>query len=126
MGESIQSLERRRNEIAQQIAGLGDLRPGSVTAIRKKCGKAGCCCTKEDHPGHGPHWRLTYKSVGRSQTESLTGSAIAKAEREIAEFRRFQELTQEFVDLSTRICRARPVEVAGPEEKKRQKRSRKK
>lgn len=123
MGESIQSLERRRNEIAQQIASLGDLRPGSVTAIRKKCGKPGCCCTGAEHPGHGPHWRLTYKTGGRSQTESLTGSAIAKAEREIAEFRRFQELSREFVDLSTRICRVRPAE-AGPEEKKLRKRSR--
>jgi hypothetical protein len=126
MGESIQGLERRRSEIAQQIASLGDLRPGSVTAIRKKCGKPGCCCTREDHPGHGPHWRLTYKSGGRSQTESLTGSAIAKAEREIAEFRRFQELSREFVDLSTRICRARLSESSGPGEKKRPKRSRKK
>ena len=123
MGETIQALERRRLEIAEQIAGLGDMRPGSVTAIRKKCGKAGCCCTREGHPGHGPHWRLTYKRGGRSQTESLTGSAIAKAEREIAEFRRFQELSREFVELSTRICRVRPAETAEPEEKKRPKRS---
>lgn len=123
MGESIQTLERRRQEIAQQIANLGDLRPGSVTAIRKKCGKAGCCCTREDHPGHGPHWRLTYKSGGRSLSESLTGSAIAKAEREIAEFRKFQDLSREFVDLSMQICRARPAGAGAPEEKKRPKRS---
>ena len=123
MGESIQALERRRQEIAQQIANLGDLRPGSVTAIRKKCGKAGCCCTREDHPGHGPHWRLTYKSGGRSLSESLTGSAIAKAEREIAEFRKFQDLSREFVDLSMQICRARPEGTGAPEEKKRPKRS---
>lgn len=121
MAETLHSLERRRNEIAQQITGLGDLRPGSVTAIHKKCGKPGCCCTREDHPGHGPHWRLTYKSGGRSLTESLTGAAIAKAEGEIAEFRRFQQLSREFVEISTRICQLRPAEAAGLQEKKRPK-----
>jgi len=125
MAETLQSLERRRNEIAQEITGLGDLRPGSVTAIHKKCGKSGCCCTREDHPGHGPHWRLTYKSGGRSLTESLTGTAIAKAEGEIAEFRRFQQLSREFVEISTRICQLRPAEPAGLQEKKRPKPSRK-
>jgi hypothetical protein len=126
MGESINGMERRRRAVAEEISGLGDLRPGSVTAIHKKCGKAGCCCTGAEHPGHGPHWRLTYKSGGRSLSESLTGPAIAKAEREIAEFRRFQELSREFVDLSARICRARPVESGRHEEKKRRKPSSKK
>lgn len=89
--KSIQSLERRRNDIAQQIGELGDLRPGSVTAIRKKCGKANCCCLDNGHPGHGPHWRLTYKRDGRTYTESLTGAAIEKAEGEVAVFRKFQQ-----------------------------------
>jgi hypothetical protein len=125
MAETLQSLERRRNAIAQQIADLGDMRPGSVTAIHKKCGKPSCCCTGEDHPGHGPHWRLTYKSRGRSLTESLTGAAIAKAEGEIAEFRRFQQLSRELIEISTRICQIRPAEPVGLQEKKRQMRSRK-
>jgi hypothetical protein len=121
MGESLQALERRRSEIAQEISGLGDLRPGSVTAIHKKCGKSGCCCTREDHPGHGPHWRLTFKTGGRTQSKSLTGAAIAKAEGEIAEFRRYQQLTREFVEINTRICQLRPAESSGPQEKKRRK-----
>jgi hypothetical protein len=126
MAESIQSLERRRNDIAQQIARLGDFRPGSVTAIRKKCGKANCCCTDEGHPGHGPHWRLTYKIDGRTYTESLTGAAIRKAEGEIAEFRKFQELSREFVEVNTAICQLRPVDSTGLQEKKRPKASKRK
>jgi hypothetical protein len=123
MAETIQSMERRRDDIVQQIAGLGDLRPGSVTAIRKKCGKANCCCLDDKHPGHGPHWRLTYKIDRRSYTESLTGDAIPKAEREIAEFRKFQQLSREFVEVNTAICQRRSVDSAGLEEKKRPKAS---
>jgi hypothetical protein len=52
--------------------------------------------------------------------------AIKKAEREIEEFRRFQQLSREFVELSTRICRVRPLEGQRSQEKKRQTRSSKK
>ena|SRR5262245_6178644 len=123
MGESIPSLERRRHDIAQRIMGLSDFRPGSVTAVRKKCGKENCCCLDEDHPGHGPHWRLTYKIDGKTYTESLTGGAIEKAEREVAEFRKFQQLSREFVEVNTTICQLRSVDATGRQEKKRPKAS---
>jgi hypothetical protein len=124
MTESLQVLERKRTAILEKIGTLGDLRPGSLTTTQGKCGKAECCCKQPDHPGHGPHWRITYKVEGKTRSESLyEEAAIRKAEREIDEFRRFQQLSREFVDLSTRICRARPVESAGLQEKKRQKAS---
>ena len=37
-------------------------------------------------------------------------AAVKKAEREIAEFRRFEELRQTLVEVSQKICRLRPVE----------------
>ena len=127
MSESLKALERKRAEVLQQIASVGDLRPGSLTTTQGKCGKAECCCKQPDHPGHGPHWRITYKVEGKTKSESLyEEAAIKKAEREIDEFRRFQQLSREFVDLSTRVCRARPTEAAEPQEKKRPTRSSKK
>jgi hypothetical protein len=61
-------------------------------------------------------------------TEALpTGAAVRKAEREIAAFRRFQQLSEELVEVSEQICRLRPVEEAlTPQEKKRLRRSSKK
>ena len=123
MAETIETLEKRRSEIVERIGQLSDLRPGSVTAIRKKCGKANCCCLEPLHPGHGPHWRLTYKVEGTSRSESLTGDAIEKAEEEIAEFRKFQQLSREFVEVNTRICQLRRVEGRSGQEKKRPKAS---
>ncbi len=38
-----------------------------------------------------------------------TPASVRKAEREIAEFRKFQELSRSFVDLNEKICRLRPV-----------------
>jgi hypothetical protein len=54
-----------------------------------------------------------------------TPAATRKAEREVAEFRHFQQLSREFVATNAQICPLRPLE-AEPEtdqEKKQPKRS---
>jgi hypothetical protein len=125
MPDSLPNLENRRAGLINQIAQLGDFRPGSISATRGRCGNPNCHCHKPDDPGHGPNLRLTYKVDGKTVTETFpTVAAQRKAEREIAGFRQYQELSRELVDTSEKICRARPVEdTLTPEEKKRPKRS---
>ena len=123
MIDSLPELENRRSLLLHQIADLGDFRPGSISATRGRCGNPNCHCHKPDDPGHGPNLRLTYKAEGKTVTETFpTIGAQRKAEREIAGFRRYQELSRELVDTNEKICRARPVEeTLTPQEKKRQK-----
>lgn len=126
MTRTLDDLQQRRREIAQQIALLGDLRAGSVTSTSGRCGKSSCRCHQPGQPGHGPNLRLTYKVGGKSVSESLpTPAAIHKAEREVAEFRKFEQLSREFVDTNAEICRVRPTkdEPSTDQEKKRRKRS---
>ncbi len=122
---SLSDLEQQRSELLRQILELGDLRPGSISGTGGRCGTRGCHCHQEGDPGHAPHPRLTYKLGGKTVSESFAvPAARRKAEREISEFRRFQDLCRDFVDLNTKICRARPVEeTLTPQEKKRPKRS---
>ena len=122
--KSLEALEDRRTNIANQIAALGDLRCGSITSTTGRCGKPNCHCHLPEDPGHGPNLRLTYKVNRKTVTESLPDqSAARKAEREIAEFRKLQGLHQELIEVNTLICRLRPSEpdVLSPEEKKRPK-----
>jgi hypothetical protein len=124
--QSVTDLEHQRSELVTQFSRLDDLRPGSVTGIVRRCGKPTCHCARPDDPGHGPTLRLTYKVQGKSISEALpTSAAVRKAEREIAEFRKYQELSRAFVKISEKICRLRPVEETPPseQEKKRPKRS---
>lgn len=126
MPYSLAELEQQREVIAQQIAQLGDLRPGSITSTSGRCGRPSCRCHQPGQAGHGPNVRLTYKVHGKTVSESLpTPAAIHKAEREVAEFRRFQQLSQEFVETNAAICRLRPTadEPQTDQEKKRRKRS---
>lgn len=129
MPDSQEQLEQRCAEIVHQIGELGDLRPGSITPTSGRCGKSNCHCHQPGQPGHGPHSRLTYKVQGKTVTESLpTPAAVSKAEREVAAFRKFQQLCHDFVEVNTRLCRMRPVEEPAlePQEKKRPRRSAKK
>ncbi len=123
------SLEQQRAQIVEQIVQLGDLRCGSITSTTGRCGKANCRCHQPNQPAHGPNLRLTYKVQGKTVTESLPNpAAVSKVEREIAEFRKFQQLSREFVDVNAQICHLRPVEEEArtPQEKKRSRRSNKK
>lgn len=123
---SLSELQTRRAELLRSIAGLNDMRPGSIVGAVWRCGKSNCHCAQPDDPGHGPHLRLTYKWRGKTVTEALpTPAAVRKAEQEIAEFRTYQQLCRELVDVSEQVCRLRPIEDESltPQEKKRSKRS---
>ena len=122
MAESLPQLESRRTDLLRTLANLKDMRPGSVVGAVFRCGKSSCHCARPDDPGHGPTLRLTYKVQGKTISETLPAPAsVRKAEREIAEFRRFQELSRSFLEVNEKICRLRPVEeqALSEQEKKR-------
>jgi hypothetical protein len=128
MTQPLPRLESRRSELLLALAHLNDMRPGSIVGAVWRCGKTNCHCAQAKDPGHGPKLRLTYKTRGKTVTEALPSpAAVRKAEQEIAEFRKYQQLCQELVDVSEQICRQRPIEeVLTPEEKKRRNRSNRK
>ncbi len=125
MSQSLDVLEHQRAELIRQIAQLGDFRSGSITSITGRCGKPNCHCHQAHHPGHGPNFRLTYKVQGKTVTETFPSPASRRqAERQIAEFRKFQQLSRAFVEVNERICRQRPLPEgaeAAEQEKKRPK-----
>jgi hypothetical protein len=123
MPDSLVDLEKRRSAVMMEISKLGDFRPGSISATSGRCGNPNCHCHKPDDPGHGPNFRLTYKVSGKTVTESFPNPAAQrKAEREVATFRTYQELSRALIETNERICRARPVEdTLTSQEKKRRK-----
>jgi hypothetical protein len=122
MSESLAQLEAKRTKILEQFRNLTDLRPGSITAVVRRCGKPTCHCAKPGDAGHDPQFRLTRRIDGKTVTETFPSSAaLRKAQQEVAEYHRFQRLSEELVALNERICKLRPVEEGGwsRQEKKR-------
>ena len=128
MADSLPTAVEARSALLRQIGELGDFQPGSITSAIRRCGKTGCHCANSGDPGHGPHFQLTQKVAGKTVTQNLPSqAALRKAESEIAEFRRFQSLTSQLVDINREVCRLRPVEESlTPQEKKRPRPSAKK
>ena len=86
MSTPLSVLEQRRSSLLQQISELGDFRPGSITGTGGRCGTPSCHCHRDNDPGHAAHPRLTYKSDGKTVTESFPSPAAQrKAEAEIAD-----------------------------------------
>lgn len=111
MSHSLPGLEAKRSSILQQLVALGDLRPGSISAVVRRCGKPSCHCAKPNDPGHDPQLRLVRKVNGKSVAESFASpAAFRKAQREVAEFHRLQSLNAELVVVNEQICSLRPVE----------------
>src|SRR5438552_17415861 len=125
MPQSLSDLEQRRELIARRLTELGDLRPGSITATSGRCGKPECHCHQPGQPGHGPNYRLTRKVDGKTVSETFVSPAeLLKAQREVAAFHRFRELSRDLLEVNEKICHARPVEDAlTAQEKNRRKRS---
>jgi len=114
MRELLVDLERRRADLLDRLAQIGNFRPGSINALVRRCGKCGCRCARPGDPGHGPNLRLTYKLNGKTFSESLPDSTLVQMARlEIAEFRKFQRWSREFIDINVRICHLRYYELPG-------------
>jgi hypothetical protein len=126
MPDTLPELLDSRSYLLQELSHIGDFQPGSISSVHRRCGKPNCHCAQPKDPGHGPLRRLTQKIAGKALTQTLSSpSALRKAEREIAEFRRFQILVQQLIAVNQKICRLRPLagDEALPVKKKRQKHS---
>lgn len=111
MLDPLAALEADRSRLLEEFLRLGDLRPGSITAVVRRCGKPSCHCAKPNDPGHDPQFRLTRRRAGRSVTESFPNpAALRKAHQEVSEFHRLQKLNEDLVRINEQICELRPVE----------------
>jgi hypothetical protein len=129
MTHSLPELLESRSQILQELSQLGDLQPGSISSVTRRCGKSNCHCAQPHDAGHAPQQRLTQKICGKTVTQTLSSpGAVHKAEKEIAEFRRFQSLAQQLIEVNQRICRLRPIaseELTTAKKKRRKHSSRK-
>ena len=111
MTDALSALKADRSRLLDEFLHLGDLRPGSITAVVRRCGKPSCHCAKPNDPGHDPQFRLTRRVRGKTVTESFPNpAALRKAQHEVAEFHRLQTLSEDLVALNEKICQLRPVE----------------
>lgn len=103
-------LENERARLRAEIDTVGDFRPGSLSAVMRRCGKANCVCADPSHPGHGPQHILTKKIAGKTVSVHLRpGPELDKVTAEVANYRRFKTVVEKLIEVNENICQARPV-----------------
>lgn len=113
--ESIGELRRRREQLLAEMAAVGDMRPGSLVARYRRCGKPNCRCARDGERGHGPSFSLTHGVKGKTVTKVIPREAVERTREQIAECQRFRALAQEVVAASERLCDAELRQAAGPD-----------
>jgi hypothetical protein len=115
------SLLSRRDALLQELAAIGDFRPGALVSQYRKCGKPTCHCARPDSSGHGPYWLITHRTGGKTRSQAVPAVALERAKEQLEEYRRLRGLWRELIEVSERLCEARLVEDkdSAPEKKRR-------
>ncbi len=95
----IQTIERRIEKIKQSLRKIGDMRPGSLSIQSRSWG--------------GEYSHLSYTHHGKGHTEYVRKTRRKAVEKQTANYRKFRELTQEWVDLGIELCKLKAEDVEG-------------
>lgn len=82
----MQEIEKRIEQIKAELMQIGIMRPGSLSAQPRSRGRR--------------YWQLSYTHNGRSCTEYVPEERKEEIEEQVAAYRRFRELSREWVELS--------------------------
>jgi len=87
-------LQKRIHAIQLELARLGPMRPGCLSLQYRK--------PKEKS---GAYYQLSYTYQMKSKTEYVPAELVPQIEQELVEYKRYRELTAEWVDLSITLSR---------------------
>jgi len=98
------SLQRRIQQLQSQLAQLGPMHPGSLSEQYNICGTPGCQCKDAQQPRkHGPYHQLSFTWRGKSSSRFVRPPQVEAMREKVANYRRFRELTQEWVDRAVEL-----------------------
>lgn len=113
---TLESVEQHRLALRAELARVGAMRPGSLVARYRRCGKPGCHCARQGAGGHGPSWSLTHAVAGKTVTRVIPAAAVATTQQHLAEYRRFRDLVRALVVASEQVCEAQLATAGAADE----------
>ncbi len=97
-------IEHRIEQVKQQLTRLGAMHPGSLSEQYNVCGKHGCRCKDAKNPQkHGPYYQLSFTWRGQGGTRFVRAERLAEMRQKLANYKRFRELSEEWVDLTLEL-----------------------
>ena len=85
----IRRIDRRIERIKEALGEIGSMRPGSLTRQ-----------FRDPEERAGAYWQISYTRHMRSRTEYVRREWVAETRGQIATYKRFKRLVDEWVDLA--------------------------
>ena len=105
-------LEKRIMKLKAELSEIGEMQPGSLSQQYSACQKAGCKCVDPVKPKkHGPFYQLSYSHRGKSTTQFIRPQFVVQVRRQLAAYKRFKSLTEEWVAIALELSKARMEEA---------------
>ena len=105
-----QSIENRIQKIKQQIAELGDIRPGALSQQYNVCGNPTCRCKATPPVKHGPYYQISFTWKGKSRSQFVRDDDAEEASRHLENYRLLRELVDEWVTLAVELSQLRMLQ----------------
>ena len=99
------SLEVGIEKLKQEIARLGDLRPGKLSQQDNVCGKADCRCKADPPQKHGPYYQLSFTRNGKSATQFVRKPDLAVVRQQLRNYPRLRTLVDRWIALGMELSR---------------------
>lgn len=115
--ERLANYERRYQELAEQLPGIGMISTGSVIQRYTRCANSGCKCRAEPPQPHGPYWQWTTKVAGKTVTQRLTDAEARLYQEWIANDRQLRTVIQQMRQIAAK-ARALKLKDASPRDPK--------
>lgn len=119
-----QALEQQILQIKQQLANLGDLRPGALSQQYNVCGNPNCRCKATPPLKHGPYYQVSFTRRGKSSSQFVRDEDAPEVQRQLANHRQLRELVDEWIDLAAELSTLRLREKRGASDEKKPQKSR--
>lgn len=107
MKKRIRALELQIERIKRELGGLGDLRPGSLSAQYNVCGNPNCRCKEDPSKRHGPYYQISFTRNGRSRTKFVKRPHLADVKKQLKNYARLRSIVDRWVELSSELCQLR-------------------
>jgi len=89
--DKIHAIARQIERIKTELMTLDDMRPGSLSLQSRSWG--------------GQYWQLSYTHRGKGHTEYVREEKREEVQGQVANYKRFRELTKQWVDLAIERCK---------------------
>ena len=110
MENRIATLEDKIERIKREIAGIGDLRPGSLSEQYNVCGNPNCRCKADPAKRHGPYYQISFTRKGRSRTKFVKRPHVSDVKKQLKNYTRLRDLIDSWIELSSELCELRLAE----------------